>query len=124
MIIIHPGSRHLRVGRASEAFPRTVPHVIARKMTKPVEPPRNLPLAIRIAAGPKVGKKEKSNDMDVDEDDNDESSSDDEVCDLNSPSLVDFLCQFISTTHSISSLVPFVSVPGIVPAPNLRPCRR
>ncbi|RUS20029.1 hypothetical protein BC937DRAFT_86544 [Endogone sp. FLAS-F59071] len=78
VIIIHPGSRHLRVGRASEAFPRTVPHVIARKMTKPVEPPRNLPLAVRIAAGPKVGKKEKNNDMDVDEDNDDEASSDDD----------------------------------------------
>lgn len=32
VIIIHPGSRNLRIGRASEAFPRTVPHVIARKM--------------------------------------------------------------------------------------------
>ncbi|CAO3659418.1 unnamed protein product [Umbelopsis ramanniana] len=32
VIIIHPGSRSLRIGRASEAFPTTVPHVIARRM--------------------------------------------------------------------------------------------
>ncbi|CDH56692.1 chromatin remodeling complex subunit [Lichtheimia corymbifera JMRC:FSU:9682] len=31
-IIIHPGSRNLRIGRSSEAFPRTVPHVIARRV--------------------------------------------------------------------------------------------
>ncbi|KAI8391391.1 uncharacterized protein BYT42DRAFT_509384 [Radiomyces spectabilis] len=34
-IIIHPGSRNLRIGLASEAFPRTVPHVIARRMKAP-----------------------------------------------------------------------------------------
>jgi len=32
VIIIHPGSKSLRIGRASEAFPKTVPHVIARKV--------------------------------------------------------------------------------------------
>ncbi|KAI8148388.1 hypothetical protein BJV82DRAFT_591965 [Fennellomyces sp. T-0311] len=37
-IVIHPGSRNLRIGRSSEAFPRTVPHVIARRM-KGVAPP-------------------------------------------------------------------------------------
>ncbi|KAI7854151.1 hypothetical protein BDC45DRAFT_569273 [Circinella umbellata] len=31
-IVIHPGSRNLRIGRSSEAFPKTVPHVIARHM--------------------------------------------------------------------------------------------
>ncbi|KAI9270798.1 hypothetical protein BDA99DRAFT_433986 [Phascolomyces articulosus] len=31
-IVIHPGSRNLRIGRSSEAFPKTVPHVIARRM--------------------------------------------------------------------------------------------
>ncbi|KAI8992369.1 hypothetical protein BDB01DRAFT_778238 [Pilobolus umbonatus] len=30
-IIIHPGSRNLRINFASEAFPRTIPHVIARR---------------------------------------------------------------------------------------------
>ncbi|KAL1935465.1 hypothetical protein VTP01DRAFT_4605 [Rhizomucor pusillus] len=31
-IIIHPGSRYLRIGRSSDAFPSTVPHVIAREI--------------------------------------------------------------------------------------------
>ena len=30
-IVIHPGSRFLRIGRASDAFPTTVPNAIARK---------------------------------------------------------------------------------------------
>lgn len=32
--MIHPGSRNLRIGFASDAFPISVPHVIARKYTK------------------------------------------------------------------------------------------
>ncbi|GIX71980.1 actin-related protein 8 [Caerostris extrusa] len=31
VIVIHPGSMYLRFGRASEAFPRSIPHVIARR---------------------------------------------------------------------------------------------
>jgi actin-related protein 8 len=31
-IVIHPGSRSLRIGRASDAFPVTIPNVIARKI--------------------------------------------------------------------------------------------
>ncbi|CAL1269551.1 unnamed protein product [Larinioides sclopetarius] len=31
VIVIHPGSMHLRFGRASEAFPKVIPHVIARR---------------------------------------------------------------------------------------------
>jgi actin-related protein 8 len=30
--VIHPGSKYLRIGRASEAFPSVVPHVIARRV--------------------------------------------------------------------------------------------
>ncbi|CAG8685345.1 4928_t:CDS:2 [Funneliformis mosseae] len=32
VLVIHPGSRYLRIGRASEAFPIVVPHVIARRI--------------------------------------------------------------------------------------------
>ncbi|RIB12504.1 hypothetical protein C2G38_2200470 [Gigaspora rosea] len=32
VLVIHPGSKYLRIGRASEAFPYVVPHVIARKI--------------------------------------------------------------------------------------------
>ncbi|KAI7905787.1 uncharacterized protein BX663DRAFT_500910 [Cokeromyces recurvatus] len=31
IIVIHPGSRNLRIGLASEAFPISIPHVIARR---------------------------------------------------------------------------------------------
>ncbi|KAG2234968.1 hypothetical protein INT48_005122 [Thamnidium elegans] len=36
-IIIHPGSRNLRLGFASEAFPKCVPHVIARRFKNKVQ---------------------------------------------------------------------------------------
>lgn len=32
IIVIHPGSRFLRIGRASDAYPVVTPHVIARRM--------------------------------------------------------------------------------------------
>ncbi|RUO96139.1 hypothetical protein BC936DRAFT_142554, partial [Jimgerdemannia flammicorona] len=84
VIIIHPGSRHLRIGRASEAFPRTVPHVIARKMNSPVELPKSRPLAVRITSvgvvGARVAKKDKDkgDDMDLDENGSDDSESENE----------------------------------------------
>ncbi|KAK6539819.1 actin-like protein arp8 [Orbilia ellipsospora] len=34
VIVIHPGSRNLRIGRASDALPKTVPNVIARHSTQ------------------------------------------------------------------------------------------
>ncbi|KAF8523616.1 hypothetical protein JB92DRAFT_3081847 [Gautieria morchelliformis] len=42
VIVIHPGTRFLRIGRASDVFPLTVPHVIARKSKVPVSPPVHL----------------------------------------------------------------------------------
>ena len=33
-IIIHPGSKYLRIGRASDITPRTLLHAVARKRTK------------------------------------------------------------------------------------------
>ncbi|EIM86889.1 actin-like ATPase domain-containing protein [Stereum hirsutum FP-91666 SS1] len=38
VIVIHPGSRYLRIGRASELNPVYVPNVIARKTNPPVPP--------------------------------------------------------------------------------------
>ncbi|PIA15944.1 actin-like ATPase domain-containing protein [Coemansia reversa NRRL 1564] len=32
VIVIHPGSRWLRIGRASDAVPREIPHIIARRL--------------------------------------------------------------------------------------------
>lgn len=40
MLVIHPGSRFLRVGRASDVMPIIVPNVIARKHEPPVPEPR------------------------------------------------------------------------------------
>ena len=39
VLVIHPGTRFLRIGRASDVFPIAVPHVIARKSEVPVPPP-------------------------------------------------------------------------------------
>lgn len=36
MVVIHPGSRFLRIGRASDVNPITVPNVVARKTKPPV----------------------------------------------------------------------------------------
>ncbi|KAJ7224190.1 hypothetical protein GGX14DRAFT_424627, partial [Mycena pura] len=35
IIVIHPGSRSLRIGKASDVFPITVPNVVARKINSP-----------------------------------------------------------------------------------------
>lgn len=40
VLVIHPGSRFLRVGRASDVMPIIVPNVIARKHEPPVPEPR------------------------------------------------------------------------------------
>ncbi|KAG9046453.1 actin-like protein arp8 [Tulasnella sp. UAMH 9824] len=42
IIVIHPGSRWIRVGRATDAFPVSVPHVLARKVTSNHKPPPQL----------------------------------------------------------------------------------
>ncbi|OLL24237.1 putative actin-related protein 8 [Neolecta irregularis DAH-3] len=38
IIVIHPGSRNLRIGLASDAFPKTVPNVIARRVDPNTDP--------------------------------------------------------------------------------------
>ncbi|KAG8914446.1 actin-like protein arp8 [Tulasnella sp. 408] len=42
IIVIHPGSRWIRVGRATDAFPVSVPHVLARKVTSNHKAPPQL----------------------------------------------------------------------------------
>lgn len=37
-IILHPGSRHLRIGRPSDSVPHTVLHAIARKRRPSAQP--------------------------------------------------------------------------------------
>ena len=34
IIVLHPGSKFLRIGRASDITPRTILHAVARKRTK------------------------------------------------------------------------------------------
>ncbi|KAJ3036259.1 actin-like protein arp8 [Rhizophlyctis rosea] len=46
VIVIHVGSRNLRIGRASDAVPRERPQVIARKVKIVNEPPSNPPSTI------------------------------------------------------------------------------
>lgn len=49
--MIHPGSRWLRIGRASEVAPVVIPHVIARKHKPPVPPPTFVPCISRPQKG-------------------------------------------------------------------------
>ncbi|KAL1918111.1 uncharacterized protein VTP21DRAFT_3377 [Calcarisporiella thermophila] len=37
VIIIHPGSRYLRIGKSSDYSPRVVPHAIARRLNTPLD---------------------------------------------------------------------------------------
>ncbi|KAI9017651.1 hypothetical protein BC832DRAFT_545314 [Gaertneriomyces semiglobifer] len=40
VLVIHPGSRNLRIGRAGDAFPKELPHVIVRRIRKATSPAR------------------------------------------------------------------------------------
>ena len=51
VVVIHPGSRYLRVGRASDVTPVTVPNVIARKTTS--APP---PMFVKAISRPRKGR--------------------------------------------------------------------
>jgi hypothetical protein len=44
VIVIHPGSRYMRIGRASDVNPITVPCVVARKSGIPLKPTKRVPL--------------------------------------------------------------------------------
>ncbi|KAL4250210.1 actin family protein [Abortiporus biennis] len=55
VIVIHPGSRFLRVGRASDVTPVTVPSVIARKEKPPVPEPKYIPGISRPQEGRERG---------------------------------------------------------------------
>ncbi|RVD87590.1 uncharacterized protein DFL_001815 [Arthrobotrys flagrans] len=55
VIIIHPGSRNLRIGRASDALPKTIPNVIARQHAQSEweEDPHPRPKRLRMEEEPK-----------------------------------------------------------------------
>lgn len=42
-IVIHPGSRTLRIGRASDAYPIAVPNLVARKIRRDSKAPKDQP---------------------------------------------------------------------------------
>ncbi|KAJ1727076.1 actin-like protein arp8, partial [Coemansia biformis] len=50
VIVIHPGSRWLRIGRASDAVPREIPHVIARRLKARPPPAARVPAPVSGAA--------------------------------------------------------------------------
>ncbi|KAG0088065.1 actin-like protein arp8 [Podila epicladia] len=62
IVVIHPGSRFLRIGRASDAYPVVTPHVIARRMRT------------GVSGQPKAGSKAGGEDsaMDVDQEQEEE----------------------------------------------------
>ena len=39
VVVIHPGSLYLRIGRVSDTFPHTIPHCIARRRKSPAAGP-------------------------------------------------------------------------------------
>ncbi|XP_028850073.1 actin-related protein 8 [Denticeps clupeoides] len=47
IVVIHPGSRTLRIGRATDTLPLTVPHVIARRRKQPCQTPFEDPCLLR-----------------------------------------------------------------------------
>lgn len=49
--MIHPGSRWLRIGRASDVAPVTVPNVIARRRKDTLEPPKFEEKIVRLRKG-------------------------------------------------------------------------
>ncbi|KAI0640783.1 actin-like ATPase domain-containing protein [Trametes meyenii] len=53
VIVIHPGSRFLRIGRASDVTPLTIPTVVARKQT----PPLPTPAYVEGISRPKEGRR-------------------------------------------------------------------
>ncbi|KAJ2726761.1 actin-like protein arp8 [Coemansia sp. Benny D115] len=69
VIVIQPGSRWLRIGRASDAVPKEVPHVIARRLRRPASAPRSAASnVVTASAAPAVVPIIASDDMDVDTD--------------------------------------------------------
>ncbi|CCM00587.1 uncharacterized protein FIBRA_02623 [Fibroporia radiculosa] len=51
VIVVHPGSRFLRIGKASDVTPLTIPSVVARKHRPPVPAPQHVPGIARQREG-------------------------------------------------------------------------
>lgn len=77
VIVIHPGSRLLRIGRAADVVPTVVPHVIARKCrTQPAPPPLSLQSIMR----PQLDKDGENDTTDTSDEYQVKARSDDPVC--------------------------------------------
>ncbi|KAG0335020.1 actin-like protein arp8 [Podila horticola] len=63
IIVIHPGSRFLRIGRASDAYPVVTPHVIARRMRTGVNGQQK--------SGSKAGEEDSAMDVDQEHEEED-----------------------------------------------------
>ncbi|PPQ63810.1 hypothetical protein CVT24_009805 [Panaeolus cyanescens] len=61
VIVIHPGSRYMRIGRASDVTPTSVPCVVARRCNTPITAEERVPLVSRPRR-----KDEESSSVDVD----------------------------------------------------------
>ena len=77
VIVIHPGSLFLRIGRAADVVPNVVPHVIARKCrTQPASPPLSLQSIMR----PQLDKEGENDTTDASDEYQVKTRSDDPVC--------------------------------------------
>ena len=97
-IIIHPGSSWLRIGRASDAFPITVPYAIARRSRSFVPGATSVDkgkqrerfpvhgvVAPTLVTAPPVVPQEPSRDVNMDVDDDDDNWDEEEVVDSSVP---------------------------------------
>ncbi|KAI8099459.1 uncharacterized protein BX664DRAFT_253659 [Halteromyces radiatus] len=78
-IIIHPGSRNLRIGLASEAYPITVPHVIARRMKYTNQPRTATRTTTSDIDAMQVDDEEQQNNNDDDDDEEKREQHDDAI---------------------------------------------
>ncbi|KAI7832959.1 hypothetical protein BX661DRAFT_178868 [Kickxella alabastrina] len=70
VIVVHPGSRWLRIGRASDPVPKEIPHVIARRLrtplTRPLPPQKQQQQQPQSSPQPTEDSAADPDDMDVD----------------------------------------------------------
>jgi actin-related protein len=95
VIVIHPGSRFLRIGKASDVSPATVLNVVARKCKPPV--PRSAP-AQRISRPRKDGNPTLDSEVEKNEDEYNVSLTSDDPVRLSYTQL--FLVYEVTKSHS------------------------
>ena len=108
VIVIHPGSRWLRIGRASEVAPVVVPHVIARRHNPPVPPPT----FVLCVARPRKGKDKSLPSAKKGDEYSVEHTSDDPVSLKILRSMSDSHSNVRSTKRSLQYLFPYENACG------------